>query len=174
MLIYEKKVDGVNHLFGTEANIPADDDTQLTYKDENGDAISDISDYKFFYEKNKVMFGSEATNQLPTNEDTQVNVWLGDEMIIPRVTYAITYEEVEHTTITPDSGTRFTNGETVEVTLVCDEGYTFDSAPIFTVNGEEITAEWDATTVTATFNVVVESDIAIVLVSSVVNSNDTR
>ena len=169
MLIYEKKVDGVNHLFGTEANIPADDDTQLTYKDENGDAISDISDYKFFYEKNKVMFGSEATNQLPTDEDTQVNVWLGDEMIIPQVTYSITYEEVEHATITPASGTRYTNGETVEVTNEVESGYTFESAPVFTVNGEEITAEWD--NAVASFDVVVERDTVIVLVSSIVEAS---
>ena len=83
MLIYEKKVDGEKHLFGTEANIPSDEDTQLTYEDNAGEEIDDIKDYTFFYEDGGIMFGNESKRQLPADDDVAVNVWMGEMRIIP-------------------------------------------------------------------------------------------
>ena len=39
MLVYEKKVEGERHLYGTLSSIPSDSDQRLIYKDENGDTI---------------------------------------------------------------------------------------------------------------------------------------
>ena len=48
MLIYEKISDGVRHLFGTVANIPADSDNQLVYQDADGDAVTPSLSYQYF------------------------------------------------------------------------------------------------------------------------------
>ena len=80
MLIYEKTVDGVRHLFGTLGNIPSDDDPQLTYKDANGKEIDNIAEFKLFYGTDKLMKASLQT--LPTEEDIDVNVFIGDVVVI--------------------------------------------------------------------------------------------
>ena len=90
MLIYEKWVepkdenetDLERELFGAENNIPSDEDTEVTYKDADGEAIEDVSDYKYFYEKGKKIFASVNTNQVPDEEnDIEVSAWVGDECI---------------------------------------------------------------------------------------------
>lgn len=48
MLVYEKKVDGVRHLFGTINNVPSDSDNQLVYKDADGDAVEPSLSYQYF------------------------------------------------------------------------------------------------------------------------------
>ena len=48
MLIYEKKVDGTRHLFGTMNNIPSDSDNQLVYKDADGDTVEPSLSYQYF------------------------------------------------------------------------------------------------------------------------------
>lgn len=40
MLVYEKIVDKVRHLFGTMGHIPSEDDVQLTYKDGDNQELS--------------------------------------------------------------------------------------------------------------------------------------
>ena len=82
MLIYETKVEGQRHLFGTNASVPSNSDEQLTYKDADNHEISDISIYKFFYENGKKMFANTSVRQLPSSDDELVNVWLGDELVI--------------------------------------------------------------------------------------------
>ena len=47
MLIYEKKVDGNRHLFGTVGNIPSDSDNQLVYQDADGDTVSPSINYTY-------------------------------------------------------------------------------------------------------------------------------
>ena len=85
MLIYEKLVveeEPQRKLFGAENNIPSDEDTEVTYKDADGEAIEDVSDYKYFYEKGKKIFASVNTNQVPDEEnDIEVSAWVGDECI---------------------------------------------------------------------------------------------
>lgn len=80
MLIYEKTVEGVRHLFGTLGNIPSNDDPQLMYKDASGKEIDNIKDFKLFYGTNKEMKGS--LQFLPTDSDTVINVFIGDTMVI--------------------------------------------------------------------------------------------
>lgn len=47
MLVYEKKVDGVRHLFGTVNNIPSNSDNQLVYQDADGDTVSPSLSYQY-------------------------------------------------------------------------------------------------------------------------------
>lgn len=83
MLVYEKIVDGVKHLYGTLGNVPSDNDTQLSYKDEAGKEISDVLTFKLFYGTPKLMKASLTI--LPTADDTVVNVFLGDTILIGTV-----------------------------------------------------------------------------------------
>lgn len=82
MLIYEKKVDGVTHLFGTFGNVPADTDVQLTYKGADGQLIADIRALKFFYQRGIALLGGKSVRQVPAEDDIKVNVYLGDELIV--------------------------------------------------------------------------------------------
>lgn len=82
MLIYEKRVAGVRHLFGTMGDIPSAGDLQLTYKGSDGQVIADVKKFKFFYEKALNVFANESTDQLPGDADTEIKVYLGDELII--------------------------------------------------------------------------------------------
>ncbi len=88
MLIYEKKVGGVNHLFGTLGNVPAATDTQLTYKDADGQLVADIKALKFFYQRGIALFGGKSVRQVPAEDDIKVNVYLGEELIIGEATTA--------------------------------------------------------------------------------------
>jgi hypothetical protein len=80
MLVYEKIVDGEKHLFGTLGNIPAEDDMRLTYKNDAGEEITTIKDFKLFYGTPKLMKASLEI--LPTESDTAVNVFLGETCLI--------------------------------------------------------------------------------------------
>lgn len=80
MLIYEKKVDGVRHLFGTLSNVPADTDPQIIYKDADGNEITNITDFKLFYGTYRMMKASAQI--IPTADDTAVNVYIGDTVVI--------------------------------------------------------------------------------------------
>lgn len=104
MLIYEKKVDGVTHLFGTDANVPSGSDEQLAYKDASNQEIEDILDYKFFYGKGKEMFANTSTRQLPSDDDELVNVWLGDKMIIGDNEHSERYYWAKETVTTTEKG----------------------------------------------------------------------
>lgn len=79
MLIYEKKVEEndelVRHLFGTEGNIPSEDDVQLSYKDANGTAVSGLT------VTSKLL--DDGHGGIKTEDGSAVNVWLGDKNIVP-------------------------------------------------------------------------------------------
>lgn len=79
MLIYEKKVEEnskmVRHLFGTEGHIPSDDDVQLSYKNEEGSAVEDLT------VSSKLL--DDGHGGIKTEDGSAVNVWLGDINIIP-------------------------------------------------------------------------------------------
>lgn len=89
--IYEKIENNIRTLWATES-VPSDADTQLKFKDASGADISDedLNDktkYSFFYEKAKqTIFGNNTPNetipvQMPTESDTQINVYIGDELL---------------------------------------------------------------------------------------------
>ncbi len=93
MLIYEKKVEEndelVRHLFGTEGNIPSEDDVQLSYKDASGTAVSDLT------VTSKLL--DDGHGGIKTEDGSAVNVWLGDKNIVPG--------NLESTKETPDEET---------------------------------------------------------------------
>jgi len=80
MLVYEKKVNGEQKLFGTMGNIPAENDVQLTYKDETGAVITPIA--KDTYRDNS----KEGVQGIIRESDKKaVNVFIGDKCIIGKV-----------------------------------------------------------------------------------------
>lgn len=86
MLVYAKKIDGVQKLFGTELNVPSESDSQLTYVDENGSTVT-VDDKSYFYNKDcknniQHVYVNESKNQIPSDADVQVNVKLGSKFII--------------------------------------------------------------------------------------------
>ena len=79
MLIYEKKVEEndelVRHLFYTDGNIPANDDDQLSYKDGEGSAISDLT------VTSKLL--DDGHGGIMNEDGDAITVWAGDVNIIP-------------------------------------------------------------------------------------------
>jgi len=88
MLVYEKKVaeggELKRHLFGTLGNIPADADVQLTYKDNNGSAITPVANDKYVDNGTK----DKVQRMKRLSDDKGVNVFIGDTCIIGDVTNA--------------------------------------------------------------------------------------
>ena len=82
MLIYEKKVEEnnelVRHLFGTTANVPSDDDVQLTYADADGDPITDLT-----VDTQLLDDGHGGIKRIVDGEPDEVSVWIGTTNIIP-------------------------------------------------------------------------------------------
>lgn len=79
MLIYEKKVEEnnelVRHLFYAEGNIPTSDDVQLSYKDDEGAAVSDLT------VTSKLL--DDGHGGIKTEDGEAINVWAGNVNIIP-------------------------------------------------------------------------------------------
>ena len=69
MLVYEKKVDDVRHLFGTLEAVPSDDDVQLTYE---GAEVS--LNKKYFDDKHGGIIDEDGNS---------IKVKIGDTYIIP-------------------------------------------------------------------------------------------
>ena len=75
MLVYEKKVEGERHLFGTMGTIPSNEDSQLSYVDDNDDPVTvSLSDSYF----------DDGHGGIKTSDGTSVNVILNDTVIIPK------------------------------------------------------------------------------------------
>lgn len=75
MLIYEKKVEGVRHLFGTLGNVPSESDKQLTYTDEDGDVVTDLTVLSQLLD--------DGHGGIKTKTGGKILVWLDDLNIIP-------------------------------------------------------------------------------------------
>lgn len=79
MLIYEKLVNGVRHLFGNySGNVPTEDDVQLTYKDADGTVISDLTFNESFTTSAKE--GIQYITRVADGK--QVNVFIGEHCVI--------------------------------------------------------------------------------------------
>lgn len=78
MLVYEKKVDDKRHLFGTMGNVPAQDDVQLTYKDNDGDVLTDLT-------LNETYLDDGKGGIIRKSDDKEINVFIGDTCIIGKV-----------------------------------------------------------------------------------------
>lgn len=75
MLVYEKKVEGERHLYGTLSSIPSDSDQPLIYKDEDNVVITPTLSDGF---KDDGHGGIKDIEQ-----DCKVNVFIGETCIIP-------------------------------------------------------------------------------------------
>ena len=75
MLIYGKKDDDSTHLYGTFDDIPSNEDSQLTYVDNNDEPVEvSLSDSYF----------DDGRGGIKNSDGTQVNVYLNGTRIIPR------------------------------------------------------------------------------------------
>ena len=167
MLIYEKKVDGVRHLYGTEGNIPSVSDQQLAYKDNTG-ATVDVSDMTYFYNKDNAIFGNSSTNQIPAADDKKVNVWLGDDLIIGNIDeVTVTVNEVENVEITLSNVTsgKAAKGATVGLSIEAADGYTLSDVSA-TVNGTAITLTETGGVYTPKDDIIANENIAIVVTAT--------
>ena len=81
MLIYEKLVEAVRKLYASRTNIPSEEDTKLTYKRSDGTEI-ELSRTALYYEKNKKLYMAKEGSKIPTDEDVEIGVFVGDEQII--------------------------------------------------------------------------------------------
>jgi hypothetical protein len=112
MLVYEKKVEGERHLYGkVEGTIPAADDTQLTYKDAEGNTLT-ISETDTYLNDGKGGIIRKSDNKA-------VNVFIGDTQIIGEEIEAESTPEITMTAIevtTPPTKTVYTAGEKLDLT----------------------------------------------------------
>lgn len=130
MLVYEKKVDGVRHLYGkVEGTIPAASDTQLTYKDAEGQELELVE--KDTYKDD----GKGGIYRVSDNK--AVNVFIGDTQIIgEEIEVEPTMTGIEVTTL--PTKTSYTDGESLDLTGMVVTGTLS--------NGETITVTEDCTT----------------------------
>ena len=183
MLIYEKKVLGERHLFGTMNSVPSNDDVQLTYKDNTGATILDIDELKFFYSRiegataeeggDNVIYGNKSTTQIPTNSDEKINVWLGDSLIIGSIDMCIlTCNAIENTVITIDDEEapivasdeyEVPKGSTVSLTIALEDAaeYEFDGTPTATANGESVTLTLSEGAYSGSIEVGADTDVVV-------------
>ena len=75
MLVYEKKVDSVRHLFGNATGtIPTSDDVQLTYKDDEGNTLT--------LSESDIYLDNGHGGIIRKSDGKSVNVFIGDVEII--------------------------------------------------------------------------------------------
>ena len=95
MLIYEKKVEEnnelVRHLFYAVGTVPTNDDVQLSYKDDEGTAVSGLT------VTSKLL--DDGHGGIKTEDGEAVNVWAGNVNIIPG---DLDGESVDNTSEEPD------------------------------------------------------------------------
>ena len=182
-MIYSKLgSDNKMHLYITAegTDTPAQDDIQLTYKDNAGEEL-DIQDYKFFYNAGTFEQQIKASEEVftTTEEDVKVNVWADDELIIGTVDKAkVSFDGtlVENTTLKVN-GTTITS-EVVEVevaigkvtiTLTPAEGYVFEEVPSITIGGTTTNFSIEGGVATHEFDV--EEDTTFSITASVIVAN---
>lgn len=143
MLIYEKKVDGVRHLFGTMENIPNESDNQLVYQDEYGDAITltDALENQYFDDGK-----GGITMVTPEGVSSFLGVAIKDAndqiiTIVPEGGFTPEEKEVKSIAVdTPPTKTSYVEGETLSMAgLKIEVTYTNDSTEILASNASGIT-----------------------------------
>lgn len=112
MLVYEKKVDGERHLFGTTtSSIPSQEDVQLTYKDEDGQELT-------LQEKDTYLNDGKG-GIVRKSDKAAVNVFIGNTQIIGEEIEEKSEPEITMTAIevtTPPTKTVYTAGEELDLT----------------------------------------------------------
>lgn len=152
MLVYEKKVEGVRHLFGTEGTIPGADDVQLTYKDADGEALELSLQDKYVDDKKGGI--------IRKSDGAAVNVFIGGHQIIGEEVVPPEPPTVVGIEVTAPTKVEYVAGETLDLTgmvvkkKMSDEteetivtGYTVTPAEgtILTVEDDKITVSLDDT-----------------------------
>lgn len=112
MLVYEKKVEGARHLYGkVEGTIPAAGDTQLTYKDAEGQELTLVE---------KDTYKDDGKGGIyRVSDNAAVNVFIGDTQIIGEEIEEESEPEITMTAIevtTPPTKTVYTAGEELDLT----------------------------------------------------------
>ena len=79
MLVYEKIVDKVRHLFGTMGHIPSEDDVQLIYKDGEGGELTPAPTLDDTY------LDDGHGGIIRKSDSKEVIVFIGANQIIPPV-----------------------------------------------------------------------------------------
>ena len=178
MLIYEKFVQGVRHLFGTINNVPSDSDNQLVYKDADGDTVSDISlNNKFFdngsggiimvdSEGNETFLAVNINKGTPQSPDLVNVVPGGNYTPEEKVLVSIRFKHKPTKTVYAEGETIDTAGIKIEATfksgekedVTSDCSFTPDSA--LETTDTEITASYTYGTVTktATYSITVNAE----------------
>lgn len=106
MLIYEKKVEGTNHVFGTMGNIPDETDSQLTYKDEYGDVVTpSLTD---------TYLDNGHGGIIEKSSNTPIDVFIGDVCVV-NSGEDIAISKIEITT--PPTKTEYVNPSSNEIDL---------------------------------------------------------
>ena len=146
MLVYEKKVEGERHLFGTMENIPSADDAQLTYQDDKGATVEPSLDYTYLDD------GHGGIKMIADGTETPLNVFIGEVNIIPgdfvAPEYSITVTAGDNGTAVADKETA-KEGEEVTLTITPAQGYVVDEITVvkgsvvvdgnkFTMGGEDV------------------------------------
>lgn len=105
MLVYEKKVDGERHLFGTVDNTaPGESDVQLTYKDTDGTTIEpELSD---------IYLNDGHGGIIRKSDGEAINVFIGETQIIGG---NIPTPQMVSITVTPPTKTSYVEGEALDL-----------------------------------------------------------
>ncbi len=111
MLVYEKKVDNVRHLFGTMGTVPSDQDEQLSYVDNNDNPVSVSLSGSYF---------DDGKGGIKTAEGTSINVMLGDIVIIPKGGEAPKSNKCDITSFKIGDATGTINNTAIAVTVPKD------------------------------------------------------
>lgn len=90
MLIYEKKVEDERKLFGTLDNIPKDTDEPLTYTDQDSETVTPSLDYTYLDDGHGGIIMKDGNNETP------LNVFIGDTQVIPTMLCEYTEHHAEH------------------------------------------------------------------------------
>lgn len=106
MLVYEKTVDNARHLYGTMGNIPANSDSQLTYKDSYGNAVEPTLSQSF------VDDGKGGIKRVSDNKE--INVFIGETNIIPGSFTPIAVSSIAITTA--PTKTTYSDGDKLDLT----------------------------------------------------------
>ena len=109
MLVYEKKVDNTRHLYGkVEGTVPAVDDTQLTYKDAEGNTLT-IQEKDTYKDDGK-------GGIFRTSDNKAVNVFIGETQIIGEEIEEPDTPLITSITVTPPTKTTYVVGDTLDLT----------------------------------------------------------
>lgn len=159
MLVYEKKVEGERHLFGTMGNVPSADDVQLTYKDEDGATASPTLQDTFLDDGHGGI--KMVHDESGTITESELNVFIGDVNIIPgdfeAPEFSVTVSAGENGVATADP-VKGVAGTEITLSITPAENYKVDELSAkdadnnaVTITNDKFTMPASNVTVTVTF-----------------------